>query len=66
MTGSARETKGAADGAEWEQEITLGNGLIRRVFRLAPNAAEVAFDNLLTGAALPRAVKPEAKAEPDQ
>src|SRR5579862_7178750 len=42
------------------KEITLSNGLIRRVFRLAPNAATVALDNLMTGASMLRAVKPEA------
>ena len=41
-------------------EITLSNGLLRRVFRLAPNAATVALDNLMTGASLLRGVKPEA------
>jgi hypothetical protein len=30
-------------------EITLENGLIRRVIRLQPNAATVAFDNLMSG-----------------
>ena len=29
-----------------EDEIVLSNGLIRRTFRVAPNAAPVAFDNL--------------------
>lgn len=42
------------------KEITLANGLIRRVFRLAPNAATIALDNLKTGASLIRGVKPEA------
>ena len=41
-------------------EVTLSNGLVRRVFRLAPNAATVALDNLMTGASLVRGVKPEA------
>ncbi len=48
-----------------DKEIILSNGLIRRSFRLAPNAATVAFDNLMTGAALLRAVKPEAVLELD-
>ncbi|HNR97805.1 MAG TPA: hypothetical protein PKX48_04230 [Planctomycetota bacterium] len=43
------------------RDLILTNGLIRRVFRLAPNAATVALDNLMTGAALLRAVKPEAR-----
>ncbi len=42
------------------REVTLSNGLLRRVFRLAPNAATVALDNLMTGASLLRGVKPEA------
>jgi len=41
-------------------EIFLSNGLIRRCWRLKPNAATVAFENLMTGAAILRAVKPEA------
>jgi hypothetical protein len=41
-------------------EIALGNGLIRRIFRLSPNGATVALDNLMTGASLLRAVRPEA------
>src|SRR5947199_267998 len=36
-------------------DITLSNGLIRRRFHLQPNAATVAFDNLMTGASLLRA-----------
>lgn len=44
-------------------EITLGNGLIARTLRLAPNAATVAFDNLVTGESLLRAVAPEAEVE---
>jgi hypothetical protein len=47
------------------QELTLTNGLIRRVFRTTPNAATVAFDNLMTGESLLRAVKPEATLQID-
>jgi hypothetical protein len=43
-----------------DHEIVLSNGLIRRVFRLAPNGATVAFDNLMTDEAILRGVKPEA------
>lgn len=46
-------------------EIVLSNGLIRRRFRLAPNAATVAFDNLVTGQAVIRGIKPEAEVEID-
>ncbi|HIG30238.1 MAG TPA: alpha-galactosidase [Verrucomicrobiales bacterium] len=42
------------------KELVLENGLVRRVFRLEPNAATVALDNLMTGTSLLRAVKPEA------
>ncbi len=42
-------------------EIVLSNGLVRRVFRLVPNAATVGFDNLMTGEAILRGVKPEAE-----
>lgn len=46
-------------------ELTLDNGLVRRVFRLAPNAVTVAFENLMTGEAIVRAVRPEALVELD-
>lgn len=46
-------------------EIVLENNLIRRVFRVAPNGATVAFDNRMTGASLLRAVGPEAVLEVD-
>jgi hypothetical protein len=45
---------------EAKAELTLDNGLVRRVFRLRPQAATVAVDNVATGASLLRAVKPEA------
>ena len=46
----------SADG----KEIVLNNGLLRRSWRLSPNAATVAYDNLITGESVIRAVKPEA------
>jgi hypothetical protein len=46
-------------------EVTLDNGLVRRVFRLTPNAATVAFENLMTGESVLRAVSPEALVELD-
>lgn len=49
------EIKNAASG-----ELILGNGLIERTFRLEPNAATVGFQNLMTGEAVLRAVRPEA------
>lgn len=42
------------------QEIALHNGLVRRTFRVAPNGATVGLDNLMTGQAILRGVKPEA------
>ncbi len=53
--------KRSADG----REVTMANGLIRRVWRLSPDAATVAFDDLMTGASLIRGVKPEAELELD-
>lgn len=47
----------SADG----RQVTMQNGLIRRVWRLDPAAATVAFDDLMTGASLIRGVKPEAE-----
>jgi len=43
-----------------KKEISITNGLIRRTFRLAPNAATVDFQNLVTGESILRAVEPEA------
>ncbi len=42
------------------KEIVLENGLVRRVIRLEPDAATVAFDNLMTGESLLRSARPEA------
>ncbi len=46
-------------------DVTLQNGLVRRVFQLAPAAATVAFDNLMTGDSILRSVRPEAQVELD-
>ena len=43
------------------KELILDNGLIRRAWRLEPNAACVAFDNLMTGQSILRSVRPEAR-----
>ena len=43
-----------------DKQIAIENGLIRRVIRLAPDAATVAFDNLGTAESLLRSVRPEA------
>lgn len=46
-------------------EIILENGLVRRAFKLSPDAATVAFDNSMTGETILRAVRPEAQFELD-
>jgi len=51
----------AAEGGGGGDEIVLSNGLIRRTLRLGPNVATVGLDNLMTGDALLRGVKPEAR-----
>jgi hypothetical protein len=50
---------------EGDRQVTLENGLVRRVFRLAPNAATVSFEDLMTGESLIRGVRPEAIVELD-
>ena len=42
------------------REIELSNGLLRRVFRISPNVATVALDNLMTGESELRSVRAEA------
>jgi len=44
------------------RQVELSNGLVRRVLRLRPDAATVAFDNLMTAESLIRSVRPEALA----
>ncbi|MHA1791909.1 MAG: alpha-galactosidase [Promethearchaeota archaeon] len=41
-------------------EIILTNGLIARKFKLEPECATIGYDNLMTGSALIRSIKPEA------
>ena len=48
-----------------EHEVVLENGLVRRVFKLSPDAATVALDNLMTGESILRSVRPEAQVELD-
>jgi hypothetical protein len=45
------------------RELAMSNGLIRRAFRLSPNAATVDLTNLTTSTSVLRGVKPEAVAE---
>jgi hypothetical protein len=42
------------------REVVLTNGLVRRVFRIEPDGATVALDNLMTGESILRSVRPEA------
>ena len=42
-------------------ELVLTNGIVRRTWRLAPNAGCVGLDELRTNRALLRAVRPEAR-----
>ena len=51
--------------SEHPDELVLANGLLARTFRLAPNAATVGLDNLASGEAVIRGVKPEAWIEID-
>lgn len=41
--------------------FTIENGLLRRAFRVAPNGATVAFDNLVAQQTMLRSVRPEAR-----
>ncbi len=43
-----------------KQRVDLANGLLHRSITLSPNAATVAFDNLMTGQSELRSVRPEA------
>ncbi len=43
------------------KDLVMNNGLISRTFRLQPNAATVAYDNLMTNQSMLRGVKPEAR-----
>lgn len=52
-------------GSDEAPELVATNGLISRTWRLAPNAATVALDNLMTGESLLRGVKPEASVSLD-
>ncbi len=54
------QQKAAVYRGENPAEIVLDNGLLRRTFRVLPNAATVGFDNLRTGASVIRSLEPEA------
>lgn len=59
LVGSGKHAAGIYRTAD-NREVVLTNGLISRTFRLAPNFATVALDNLSSGQSLLRGVKPEA------
>ncbi len=61
----ARSYRAGLFRGEADSEIVLSNGLLSRTFYLAPNAATVALDNGITGAALLRGIKPEARVQID-
>lgn len=46
--------------SESGKDITLSNGLVKRVFRIQPNVACISYENLSSGQQLLRNVKPEA------
>lgn len=43
------------------REFALDNGLLRRIFRVSPNGATVAFDNLVSQQSMLRSIRPEAR-----
>ena len=43
------------------RELIMDNGLVQRRWRIAPNGACVAYDNLMTGQAMLRSIRPEAR-----
>jgi len=45
--------------------IILSNGLVRRTIGTAPNAATIGFDNLMNGASIIRAIRPEGRVRLD-
>jgi hypothetical protein len=47
------------------REVVLENRLVRRLIRLAPNAATVGYVNLITGESILRSVRPEAVVQID-
>ena len=50
---------------EDRQRLTLENGLIKRVFKIDPNAATIRYADLTLGRPLIRAVQPEARLQLD-
>lgn len=46
---------------EDQNEIVIYNGLVRRIFRLTPNAVCIDYKNMMNGQQLLRAVSPEAR-----
>lgn len=52
--------KATVEPADNGKDLVLKNGLVKRAFRLQPNAACIGYENLSNGQQLLRAVKPEA------
>ncbi|SHJ88335.1 alpha-galactosidase [Pseudozobellia thermophila] len=50
-----------AEIVEGDNTLVLQNGLVKRKLVMAPNAATVAFENLVTGEHMLRSIKPEAE-----
>ncbi len=55
------DSKYVAEVQKTASELVMQNGLIRRTWRLTPNGACVAFDNLFSGKSMLRSVRPEAR-----
>ena len=62
---SSIERKAAVYCGDNDNEIIMTNGLVSRTWRIQPNAATVAFDNLMTTESIIRGIKPEAIVEID-
>ena len=54
------KTKAAVYTSADKKDIHLYNGLVKRTFRLSPNAVCIDYKNMITGQQLLRALKPEA------
>ncbi|MHA1700133.1 MAG: alpha-galactosidase [Promethearchaeota archaeon] len=48
-------------GVAEKSEIIISNGLVSRTFKMKPDCATIGYDNLMTGEAIIRGVKPEGK-----
>ncbi|MBK1828703.1 hypothetical protein [Haloferula rosea] len=53
--------KARVEQGDGSKDVTLTNGLVRRVFRVDPGFATIGFDNLATGESIIRAIRPDAR-----